>query len=262
MNLSLYLDSGTWVHLLDGRTKVVCLLMLFVLALIFSDPSYLLGLTVLVLFLIIRARALANLRKVWILLVLLFVYSTVLWPFFVQGQTIVAVLGNFVITMEGVAHGVGMGLRLDVFLMSGILLLSTTAIEDFAQALHQLGLPRSVGFALSLAFRWVPTLLGSVTTIVQAQRARGLDLASATILGKIRRYPPLVVPLIGHTLRQTNLLAMALESKGVGPGRGHRRAVGTKMHWRDYVTLMGMGVVLAFGIWLRMNGYGTLPSVG
>ena len=153
-----------------------------------------------------------------------------------------------------------MGLRLDVFLMSGILLLSTTAVEDFTQALYRLGLPRSVGFGLSLAFRWVPTLLGSVTTIVQAQRARGLDLASATILGKLRRYPPLVVPLIGHTLRQTNLLAMALESKGMGPGRG--QAVGTQMHWQDYATLMGMLVLLIFGIWLRMNGYGSILGMG
>ena len=110
-----------------------------------------------------------------------------------------------------------MGLRITLMLISGVLLLSTTTIEEFTRALQRLGLPIAMGFTLSLAFRRVPNLLGATVTIVQAQRSRGLDLSSGTVLAKIRRHPPLVVPLIGHTLRQTRLLAMALESKGFGP---------------------------------------------
>ena len=219
MSLSLYLNQNTWVHRLDARTKVLSILGLFTLELVFSDPRYLLIVGAFVGLCFMTSGVLANLKKFWILLVLLFGYSVVLWPFFVEGQTPLFRVGQVVLTEEGLAFAVGMGLRLGLMVISGVLLLSTTTVEDFAQALQRLGLPPAMGFAFSLAFRWVPTLLGAGGTIIQAQRSRGFDLSSGTLLTKIRRYPPLVVPLIGHTLRQTNLLAMALESKGIGPGQ-------------------------------------------
>ena len=63
MNLSLYLDKKTWVHRLDGRTKVLSLLALFTMTLIFSDPRYLLAVTVLVVGGVLAAQSLFNLRK-------------------------------------------------------------------------------------------------------------------------------------------------------------------------------------------------------
>ncbi len=258
MNLSLYLDKGTRIHRLDARTKIVWLLGLFVLSVMFSNPGILFGLLVLVLGVTLMAQSLTNVRKIWVLLLLLFVYSMILWPFFVEGQTPFLEIGSHVITIEGVSHGLGMGLRLNVMLLSGILLLSTTAIEEFTQGLHRLGVPQTMGFALSLAFRWVPTLLGSVSAVVQAQRARGLDLPSGTIFSKLRQYPPLVVPLIGHTLRQTNLLAMALESKGFGPGRQRRALSESRMTRFDYLALGIMIGLVSVSIWLRLNGYDTI----
>jgi len=256
MNLSLYLDKQTWIHQLDARTKILWLLGLFVLSLVFSDPSLLLGLMGLVLGTTIMAKSLANVKRILVLLVLLFVYSLILWPFFVEGKTPFFEIGTQIITIEGVLYGLGMGLRLNVMLLSGIFMLSTTAIEEFTQGLHRLGVPHALAFALSLAFRWVPTLLGSVNAVVQAQRARGLDLPSGTIFSKLRQYPPLVVPLIGHTLRQTNLLAMALESKGFGPGYPRRSLLESRMTGVDYLVLGIMIGLVSGSIWLRLNGYG------
>lgn len=258
MNLSLYLDKGTWIHRLDARTKVLCLLGLFILSLMFSDPIFLVGLMGFVLGATIMAKSLANVKRIWILLLLLFVYSTLLWPFFVEGHTPLFEIGNQVITVEGVSYGLGMGLRLNVMLLSGMFMLSTTAIEEFTRGLHRLGMPHALGFALSLAFRWVPTLLGSVSSVVQAQRARGLDLPSGNMISKLRQYPPLVVPLIGHTLRQTNLLAMALESKGFGPGHQRRSLLDSAMNGVDYLVLGMMLGTVAGSIWMRLNGYGTM----
>lgn len=158
MNLSLYLDRRTWIHQLDGRTKFLCLFGLFCLALLFSDPWYLLGLTALAFGGILAARALENVKKLWVFLALLCMYSMALWPFFVEVQTSLFKVVNQEITVEGVAHGIGMGLLLDMMLLSGVLLLSTTPIEEFARSLQRMRLPSSLGFALSLAFRWIPTL--------------------------------------------------------------------------------------------------------
>jgi energy-coupling factor transport system permease protein len=258
MNMTLYLDRETWIHRLDGRTKVFCLLGLCVLALIFSDPWFLLALLVWILGGLMAARALLNLNKMWVLLVLLFVYSVLLWPFFVKGQIPIFTIAGVVITQEGLTHGIGMGLRLDALLLGGLLLLSTTTIEDFSRSLQRLGLPSSMGFALSLAFRWVPTLLGAMGTVVQAQRSRGMDLASGSLWSKIRRYPPLVVPLIGHTLRQTNLLAMALETKGFGPGQSRNPYGLSRMTLTDTVWLIIMAIIVGGGVWLRWHGYGKI----
>lgn len=258
MTTSLYLDRQTWVHRLDGRTKFLATLILFSLTIVFSDPRYLLFVAILVVSAVFGSHSFTNVRKTWILLALLFAYSAILWPFFVVGQTPILTLGSFVVTREGLAFSIGMGLRLDLMVVSGLVLLSTTRVEDFALALQRLGLPNTMGFAFSLAFRWVPTLLGAGATVVQAQRSRGLDINKGTISKRIRRYPALAVPLIGHTLRQTTLLAMALESKGFGPERKGNPYRAFALGWRDYLILLTLTMVLGGSLWLRLNGLGAV----
>src|SRR5437867_12736370 len=157
----LYLDRNTWLHRLDARTKVVSLLGIFAVALIFSDPRFLSAPGSLVVMALISAESLVYLRMMWLLLTLLFLYCLLLWPFFVTGRTPMIAMGTLTLTNEAVRYGVAMGLRLDVMLLGGILLLSTTRIEEFTLALQRLGLPGPMAFALSLAFRWVPSLIGA-----------------------------------------------------------------------------------------------------
>ena len=258
MNGTLYLDRRTWIHRLDGRTKFLSILFLFGLTLLFSDPRYLLMVGILVLFGVMVSQSMINVKRSWILLLLLFLYSTFLWPFFVDGETPLVQLGSFRVTTEALAFGLGMGIRLNLMVVAGLLLLSTTTVEDFARSLQRLGLPCSIGFAISLAFRWVPTLLGASGTVVQAQRSRGLELSTGPLRVRIRRYSALLVPLIGHALRQTTLLAMALESKGFAPGQVDKRNTPQPLGRVDYVVLIFLGLVLGVGLWLRLKGFGVL----
>ncbi|MCA9451707.1 MAG: energy-coupling factor transporter transmembrane protein EcfT, partial [Nitrospira sp.] len=162
------------------------------------------------------------------------------------------------VTWEGVMVGLGMGLRLLIMLWAGIWLLSTMSVEELAQASQQLGLPSRAGFVFSLAFRWVGMLLGAGAGVVQAQRSRGLDVSTGGILQRIRKYVPLVIPLIGHVLRQTNLLAMSLESKGFHPlAKRHFYSAG-KLGFRDYAVISVMLILVVVGICLRWQGVGTL----
>jgi len=257
-DLFLYLDGESWLHRLDPRSKLLGTMGLFVVALLFTDPRYLLGPLLLVLALTASSGSLANLRKVWLLPALLVGYCLALWPLFVHGRTPLFSLGRHVVTVEAVAYGGGMGLRLALMLCAGLLLLSTTRIEEFTLGLQRLGLPRSMGFALSLAFRWVASLLGAAGQIVQAQQARGLDLAAGSLLARLRRYPPLLVPLIGHQLRQTRLLAMALESKGFGPGLARQSLLDLRMRRADYLALGAVGGLVGISLWLRLAGYGAV----
>ncbi len=258
MNVSLYLNHKTWVHRLDGRTKTLVVLGFFILALCFSHPGYLLGILALVVGGLVAGQAGINVKKLWVLATLLVCYSMMLWPFFVEGETPVPVFHVLGVTWEGCIFGFGMGIRLLIMVLGGVWLLSTTTIEELAQASQQLGLPARGGFAFSLAFRWVGILMGAGVGVIQAQRSRGLDISSGTIVERIRKYVPLVVPLIGHALRQTNLLAMALESKGFHPTAQRSFHRTGKMKRTDYAVLILVILLLGVSFLMRWNEIGTL----
>jgi energy-coupling factor transport system permease protein len=157
--------------------------------------------------------------------------------------------------------GLGMGIRLLIMVWGSVWLLSTTTIEELTQASQRLGLPSRVAFAFALAFRWVGILLGAGVGVFQAQRSRGLDISSGSIIERVRKYVPLVVPLIGHALRQTNLLAMALESKGFHP-RAHRSFhITGKMESPDFTVLTFVFLLLGVSGWMRWQGFGALDVI-
>lgn len=261
MTVSLYLNHHTWVHRLDGRTKILVVLSFFILALCFSHPGYLLSVLAVVLVGLGVARAGVNVRKIWTLAVLLMCYSIILWPFFVEGKTPVPVFHVLGVTWEGCMFGLGMGIRLLIMVWGSVWLLSTTTIEELTQASQRLGLPSRVAFAFALAFRWVGILLGAGVGVLQAQRSRGLDISSGSIIERVRKYVPLVVPLIGHALRQTNLVAMALESKGFHP-RAHRSFhITGKMESPDFTVLIFVFLLLGVSGWMRWQGIGALDVI-
>src|SRR6059036_1492661 len=165
MELFLYREADTVLHRLDARTKILGLLAIFTVALLFSQPALQASWLAVMLGLAVLGRCLPNLKKLWVLLLLLFLYCLILWPLFVKGPL-----------ARSVAFSLAMGLRLDVMVIAGVIVLSTTRVEDFTVGLQRLGLPGPMAFACSLAFRWVPAFLGTAQAVVQAQQARGLDL--------------------------------------------------------------------------------------
>lgn len=259
MNVSLYVNQPTGFHNLDSRTKVILALGLCVLALCFSHPLILLGIFGVVMVLLLGSKAYVNIKKMWILTTLLFCYSVVLWPFFIHGTTPVPMLSVVGVTEEGLMVGAAMGLRLLAMVWAGVWLLSVTPIEELANSLQQLGLSGRVSFAFSLAFRWVTILLGAGVSVVQAQRSRGLDVGAGGLGDRIRKYVPLVVPLIGQALRQTQVLTMALESKGFHPLAVRVNSMPSRLDRWDYVVLTSMGLALVIAVWMRMQGIGVLP---
>jgi len=197
-------------------------------------------------------------KKIGMLAALLVCYSVILWPFFVEGKTPIPVFHVLGVTWEGCLFGLGMGVRLLIMVWGGVLLLSTTTIEELTQASEQLGIPSRVAFAFALAFRWVGILLGAGVGVIQAQRSRGLDISSGSILERVRKYVPLVVPLIGHALRQTNLLAMALESKGFHPTAHRSFQTIRRMKWIDRIVLVLLTTLVGMAAWMWWQGMGAL----
>ncbi len=258
MDPSLYLDRDTFVHRLDPRTKMFLLLGTFVLAFVFLDPLYLVGVMALVLLFGSLARSLANLRRIWFILVAIAIVSTVLWALFGSGQTSLFLF----VEREALLYGIAIALRIDITVVAGMIFLSVTRNEEIATGLARLGIPYRFAFAVSTALRLVPTIAATGSTIGQAQRSRGLDLESGNALERIRNYVPLLVPVFISTIRSTNVFSMALESKGFGAGSKRTFFLRISFGWRDAVALALFAALLGGAIALRAAGFGGLEGFG
>jgi len=252
MNIFLYLDKGTWIHHLDPRTKMIGLMITFSVCLCFNHPLYMGAVSLGVIFIAISAKALLNFWRLRYLLTLLIVFSTLMWPFFAKGQTPLYAWGSVEVSQESLLYGIAMGLRLATFVATGLIFLSTTKNEEITNGLIRMGLPYPVAFALSTALRLVPTFAGAGATIIQAQVSRGLDLESGSIFRRFGKFIPQAAPLFIYALRHTNLLAMALESKGFSPEA--KRTLYYEPHMRqiDYAMLFLLAGILVTMLYIRL----------
>jgi len=207
----------------------------------------------------ISAKALKNFWRLRFILILLILFSTMMWPLFVKGPTPLWSLGPLHVSQESLLYGIAMGLRLATFVGAGLIFLSTTRNEELTNGLIRMGIPYPVAFALSTALRLVPTFAGAGATIVQAQMSRGLDLESGPIFSRIAKFIPQAVPLFVYAIRHTNLLAMALESKGFSPESPRTLYYEPQMRKIDYAVLVLLAGILAALIYLRLGlGFGVV----
>jgi len=256
MNIFLYLDRNTWIHRLDPRTKLVSMLVLFAICLCFNHPLYMVVISLGIITIAISARALFNFWRIRFILFLLVAFSTIIWPFFVKGSTPWWSWGPFHLSRESLLYGIAVGLRLASFVSIGLILLSTTRNEELTNGLIRMGVPYPVAFAFSTALRLVPTFAGAGATIIQAQMSRGLDLEGGGIFSRVGKFIPQAVPLFLYAIRHTNLLAMALESRGFSPESKRTFYYEPRMGKIDYgvigflMALLGVAVLMRLGLHL------------
>jgi energy-coupling factor transport system permease protein len=247
MNLFLYLDKDTAIHRLDPRTKLALLLGSFIAAVLFQRPGPLLALLLILLVYGAFGRSLGNLRRIWFLLLGIAIFSIASWSAFARGTTPLF----WRVTRESLAYGVGAAIKIDGMIISGLIFLSTTRIEEIVLGLTRLRVPYRAAFAFSLGIRMVPTIIGTATTVMEAQRSRGLDLESGGPIARLRKYIPLLVPIFLHTLRNTDQLAKALESRGFGARRERTSYLEIGFHAADALALILGALSLAVFLGVR-----------
>jgi energy-coupling factor transport system permease protein len=216
----LYLDRDTWVHRLHPLVRLLGMVAVFVAAFAVERPLWQLPLMVPLVALTWWTEAWRNVWRLRVLFVLVFMMTLAIWTVFYgpDGRPPLFAWGPLHVSRTAPWFGLGMALKLEIFLGAGILFLSTTRIEDFAYALTRLGMPYTVGFTMTMAFRLVPVFVDAATTVVQAQRCRGFDFERGGLWQRVRRYVPVMVPVFMGALRRADQMAMALD------GRGFQRA--------------------------------------
>jgi energy-coupling factor transport system permease protein len=257
MNTEIYLDRDTFFHRLDPRTKIIIFLLTFVAILLFNDPLWMLPLAAIILLELLISGAIVNMKRIWFILLVLTLTGLIMWPLFTKGTTPFF----WILTVEQVKYAIARDILVILMISAGMLLISTTRNEELILGMQKLGLPYRVGFAISTAIRLVPTIADSFQTIGQAQRSRGLDIDSGSILQRLKKYLPVLVPVFISSIRNANIFGMALEAKGFGARKKRMSYLQIHMKKDDFLVLI-LAVLFVFtSIYLYANGYGHLAGL-
>jgi energy-coupling factor transport system permease protein len=248
MDMFLFLDKNTFLHKLDPRTKLLVVLGSFVVALLFDSLPVLLALAAAILLYGYFGKVLSNLKRIRGVLLMIMFFSFALWSMTKGGTT--KILGP--LTVEGMLYGLLVGLKFDIMITSGMIFLSSTKIEEISLGLVKMRLPYRGAFAFSTAIRLVPMIVGISYTITQAQKSRGLDLDSGSLLQKIKKYVPLLIPTLLSVIRGTNIFAMALESKGFGYDDARTNYLEIGVALRDYIVMTLTVAVMVFSVYAKI----------
>lgn len=129
----------------------------------------------------------------------------------------------------------------------------TLAIEDLLSPLKRFGFPaHEIAMMISIALRFIPTLIDETNRIMKAQASRGVDLKEGSFKEKIVAILSLIVPLFVSSFQRAEELADAMEARGYVPSATRTRYKQLKHGLKDYVTLGSVTILLGVIIWLSL----------
>jgi energy-coupling factor transport system permease protein len=234
------------IHNLDPRMKFVYVCAVFVAAILFGEI-----IPLIVLFLLpIPFVLLAGVQKEWL--------RSLRGAAFLAGFIfLVNVASNFfasgyVLTAVVVENSAAMTLRFVVLVESFSVFFLTTSPDHLGLALEQTRVPYEFAFAFTTAVRFVPVLAEEAQTIMDAQKARGLELEKGGFLKRIRNYVPVLIPLIVSAIRRSLELAEAMESRAWGATKKRTNLYALKLHRGDFALLAITIALLAGAVYVRL----------
>ena len=254
ITLGQYFPGDTVVHKLDPRTKLI-LMVVYITALFMAKGffAYVFMFFVLISCLAlsrIRPRAvLRGLRPVFIIIII----TVFLNIFFIKGETVLFQYRAIMITQEGIFTAVFMATRLMMLIISTFLLTYTTSpialtdgLEKMLGPLKKIRLPvHEFSMMMSIALRFIPTLIEETDKIMSAQKSRGADFESGGLIKRAKAVLPLVIPLFISAFRRADELATAMESRCYHGGEGRTKMKILRAVGRDYAALLCGAVIVA-----------------
>lgn len=263
-----YVPRDSAVHRLDPRTKIAAVTAFMVVIFVARD---FLGYGLLTLFLL-AVVALAHIPLGFVLrglrpILILLLLTVVLNMFFsgVEGGTVAFRLGPLTATREGIIRAVFIAVRLILLVGVTSLLTFTTSpveltdgIERLLRPFRRIGVPaHELAMMMTIALRFIPTLLEETEKIMKAQMARGAVFDRGGVLKRARALVPVLVPLFVSAFRRADELALAMEARCYRGGEHRTRMRELRFAPRDAAALAVTAVVsvlfaLPFGFWQRL----------
>lgn len=242
------------VHAMDPRVKIL-LSLVFVIGIFFISNLW--GFVAVALY-IIGAVKLSKIKFKVVLkgvkpILFLVIFTAIINLFMTSGEvaTVFGVqlrFGFLKITNEGIYSAAIMSLRL-LFLVMGTSLLTLTTspilltdgVEKLLSPFSKIGLPaHELAMMMTIALRFIPTLLEETDKIMKAQMARGADFESGNLISRAKALIPILVPLFISSFRRADELAVAMECRCYRGGKGRTRLHQLKTSSRDWIACFSM----------------------
>ncbi|ADL68034.1 transporter [Thermoanaerobacterium thermosaccharolyticum] len=255
-----YIPGDTFIHRLDPRVKIILSIIFIISLFIITKFSGYVFISLFILGSIYISKIplgyiFKGLKPILVILIL----TVGLNIFFTPGGILLASIGPLKITSNGVRLALFMGLRL-IFLIVGTSLLTLTTspialtdgIESLLNPFRRIGMPaHELAMMMTIALRFIPTLLEETDKIMKAQIARGADFESGNLMKRAKNLIPLLVPLFISAFRRADELAVAMEARCYRGGFNRTKLKQLKVSIIDYIAILVTSILVMILIWNR-----------
>mgnify|MGYP002511054671 CR=1 FL=1 len=257
--LGRYLPLNSCIHRLDPRTKIIALILMMVA--IFIPAGWLgyllIGIAVLFLTMLAKLKFSFLWRSMKPMLFMLF-FLLIINVIVIHEGTVLFTIGSFSVYSEALFQTLYIVVRLMLMIMLTTVLTATTkpldltlGIEDLLSPFKVIHVPaHEIAMMISIALRFIPTLIEETQRIMKAQASRGVDMEEGSFKEKLMAILSLIVPLFVSAFQHADDLANAMEARGYVPDRPRTRYKQLKMRKRDYLTLSAALLILVLLIGL------------
>jgi len=242
------------IHNLDPRVKFFYVIAMFAVAVLYMELIPLIVLFMIQLPFVLVAKVtrqwIKSMRGAVFLASIIF-FTNLIFSYLYPGeeQTLPQIL----------EHSTAMTLRFIVLIESFSIFFLTTSPDHLGLALEKSRVPYEFCFAFTTAVRFVPVLAEEAQTIMDAQKARGLELEKGNFLKRVRNYIPILIPLIVNSIRRSLELAEAMESRAWGATKNRTNLYELKLHKGDYLLIAITLSLIVLAVYIRL--YVPIPSI-
>ncbi|MBE6985439.1 MAG: energy-coupling factor transporter transmembrane protein EcfT [Ruminococcaceae bacterium] len=262
ITLGQYFPGNTFVHRLDPRTKLL-MVIVYIIALFLCEwfVTYGIMLTFLAVTVAISRIRLKALFKGLKPLIFIIIFTALINLFYSDGEVLVK-FWIFTITKEGIFNAFFLVLRIMLLVTGTFMLTYTTSpialtdgIESLLSPLKKVRFPvHELAMMMSIALRFIPTLIEETDKVISAQKARGADFETGNIFRRAKALIPILIPLFVSAFRRADELATAMECRCYHGGKGRTKM--KQLHYRlaDLFAFLIGAAILASVIILRHYG--------
>lgn len=261
ITLGQYIPGDSFIHKLDPRVKIIISLIYIINLFIISNfKGYVLIIAFTAIAILISRVPFKfiyrGLKPIFIMIII----TALLNIFMTSGGDIVFQWRFITIYEKGLQLAIFMVIRLVLLIIGTSLLTLTTSpieltdgIEKLLNPFKKVGVPaHELAMMMTIALRFIPTLMDETDKIMKAQMARGADFETGNIVKRAKSLIPILVPLFISSFRRAEELAMAMEARCYRGGEGRTRMKQLKLEGRDFVACLTMLILVGISIWSRV----------
>lgn len=254
ITLGQFFPGNSVVHKMDPRTKIIIVFLFIVLIFLVKSFYGYLAVALFVVFMIITTGVpikyiLRGLKPIFFIVILTFILNTLMTP----GDNPYFTWKFISITPTGLKNASFLSIRLILMVIGSQILTLTTSplgltdgIEQLASPLKKIGFPaHEMAMMMTIALRFIPTLLNETDRIMKAQISRGADFETGNLISRAKNLVPLLVPLFVSAFRRADELALAMEARCYQGGEGRTRMKVLKMSKYDIYGALAFCVLIA-----------------